>query len=137
MRRALARAAIGALALTAAAGCGGSPGDLMSISVSGGPGKVKQEIVIRADGQATCNGGPAEDIGSDNLIEAREIEREVGDIAKRGAVYEARQKDALQLRNYILRRDDGEVRWTETAKGLPEILPRAQLLALQLGRELC
>jgi hypothetical protein len=136
MRRALT-ITLGALALAAAAGCGGSPGDLMSIQVTGGPGNVKQDIVIRADGQATCNGGAAKDIGSDNLIEAREIEREVGDIAKRGAVYEARQKDDLKLRDYVLRRDDGEVRWTETARGLPEILPRAQLLALQLGRDLC
>ena len=137
MRRALASTAIGAALALAAAGCGGSPGDLMSITVTGGPGKVNQDIVIRADGLATCNGGEAEDIGSDALIEAREIEREVGDIAKRGDVYEARRKPGLELRDYVLRRDDGEVRWTETAEGLPEILPRAQLLALQLGRQLC
>ena len=129
------------LVLAALAGglvsCGGSPGDLMSITVTGGPGNVKQDIVIRADGQATCNDGKSKDIGSAKLIEAREIEREVGDIAKRGAVYEARRQDDLQLRDYVLRRDDGEVHWTETARGLPEILARAQLLALQLGRDLC
>jgi hypothetical protein len=135
--RKLTAAVATAAAATALSACGGSPGDLMSINVTGGPGNVKQDIVIRADGQATCNGGSSKDIGSEKLIEAREIEREVGDIAKRGAVYEARQKTDLKLRDYILRRDDGEVRWTETARGLPEILARAQLLALQLGRDLC
>lgn len=137
MRARLAASTALAIAAFTTAGCGGSPGDLMSINVTGGPGNVKQDIVIRADGLATCNDGAEKDIGSERLIEAREIEREVGDLAKRGAVYEARQRAELKLRNYVLRRDDGEVRWTETARGLPEILPRAQLLALQLGRELC
>jgi hypothetical protein len=120
-----------AVALT---GCGGSPGDLLSIDVSGGPAKRKQTIVVQNDGQATCNGGASKDIGSAALIDAREIERELGDDAERAAVYESTRPDAT---NYVARTKDGTVRWDDRAPALPQVLAKAQLFALQQGRNLC
>jgi len=122
------------LLAVALAGCGGSPGDLLSIEVSGGPAKRDQNIVVRSDGQARCNGGPARDIGSDALIDAREIERELGDDAERAAVYESTSGDAT---SYVVRLKKGTVRWDDRARGLPPVLARAQLFALQQGRALC
>ena len=122
------------LAAALLAGCGGSPGDLLSIEVSGGPAKRKQAIVVQNDGQATCNGGPSQDIGSDALIDAREIERELGDDAERAAVYEGTRGDAT---NYVARTKDGTVRWDDRAPGRPAVLSKAQLFALQQGRKLC
>ena len=115
-------------------GCGGSPGDLLSIQVSGGPAKRKQTIVVQNDGQATCNGGASKDIGSAALFDAREIERELGDDAERAAIYEGTRADAT---NYVARTKDGAVRWDDRAPGLPEVLAKAQLFALQQGRVLC
>jgi hypothetical protein len=115
-------------------GCGGSPGDLLSIDVSGGPANRKQSIVVQDDGQAKCNGGPSKDIGSQALIDAREIERELGDYAERAAVYESTSADAT---HYVARTKDGAVRWDDRARGLPGVLAKAQLFALQQGRVLC
>lgn len=122
------------LLAVALAGCGGSPGDLLSIEVEGGPAKRQQSIVIGSDGRSTCNGGPERDIGSDALIEAREIERELGDDAERAAVYESTRPEAT---SYVARVKKGTVRWDDRARGLPPVLGQAQLFALQQGRVLC
>jgi hypothetical protein len=122
------------LLAVALAGCGGSPGDLLSLEVSGGPANRRQSIVVQNDGRATCNGGPSTDIGSDALIDAREIERDLGDDAERAAVYEGTRPDAT---NYVARTNDGTVRWDDRAPGLPAVLAKAQLFALQQGRKLC
>jgi hypothetical protein len=122
------------LLAVALAGCGGSPGDLLAINVSGGPAQRDQQIVIRSDGHATCNGGPSKDIGSQALIDAREIERDLNDEAERAAVYEGTRRDAT---SYVARTKAGTVRWEEGAPRLPPALPRAQLFALQQGRALC
>ncbi len=122
------------LIAVALAGCGGSPGDLIEIRSSGGPAQREQRIVVSGDGRSTCNGGPTKDIGSDALIEAREIERELTDLAGRAAVYESPRGEAT---NYVARTKDGTVRWQEGAEGLPEVLSQAQLFVLQQGRTLC
>ena len=127
----LAAAAAAALAL---AGCGGSPGDLLALEVSGGPANRQQRLVVQTDGRATCNGGPSADIGSDPLIDAREIERDAANLAERAAVYQAARGGAT---SYVLHTKDGTVRWQEGARPLPEVLSRAQLFALQQGRVLC
>ena len=116
------------------AGCGGSPGDLLSIDTSGGVAGRQERLVIRSDGRATCNRGPAKDIASDALIEARAIERDLADLAERAATYES---DVADARHYVARTNDGTVRWDDGAEGLPPVLPRTQLFALQQGREVC
>jgi hypothetical protein len=129
------RRAVPLVALLALAGCGGSPGDLIAIEVSGGAANRDQQIVLRSDGHATCNGGPERDIGSAALIEAREIERDLSEHAERAAVFE-RGAPAGSI-TYAVRTNDGTVRWRERARGLPPVLPRTQLFALQQGRTLC
>jgi hypothetical protein len=116
------------------AGCGGSPGDLLAIDVHGGAARRDQRIVIENNGNATCNGGPSRDIGSKPLIDAREIERDLKDDATRAAEYGPGNPRGA---GYVVRPKDGTVRWQEGARGLPEVLPRTQLFALQQGRLLC
>ena len=121
-------------AAAALAGCGGSPGDLLAIDVSGGAAGRDQRIVVENNGNATCNGGSSRDIGSEALIDAREIERDLKDPAQDAAVYGSGRRGAT---SYVARTKDGTVRWQEGAPGLPPVLPKAQLFALQQGRALC
>ena len=127
--------AAAALALAPAA-CGGSSGDLMSIDVSGGAARRSQRIVVQDNGQATCNGGPLTDIGSSALIEARDLERELKDPAEDARTFPSATPGAAGA-TYVARTNDGTVRWQETARGLPPVLPRVVLFALQQGRKLC
>jgi hypothetical protein len=127
-------AILGAVAALALAGCGGSPGDLLAIDVSGGAAQRHQRIVVENNGNATCNGGPTRDIGSEALIQAREIERDLKDPADAATDYGPGRRGGT---SYVARTKDGTVRWQEGAPRLPPVLPKAQLFALQQGRTLC
>ena len=80
------------------------------------------------------NGGSEESIPSDLLIDARELERDLGDLAEQGAFFEP---TGAGRREYVVRIKAGTVRWSEGNRGLPRELPRTQLLALRLDRLLC
>jgi hypothetical protein len=130
--RRIAAALLGGLA---AAGCGGDAGDLMAIEIAKGPARGRAlDIVITSDGRATCNDGPEETIPSELLIDARELERDLKDIAEQGAFFEP---TGAGRREYVVRIKAGTVRWSEGNRGLPRELPRTQLLALKLDRLLC
>jgi hypothetical protein len=123
------------LAAFAVAGCGGGSGDLMAIEIAKGPARGRAlDIVIKDNGRATCNGGSEESIPSDLLIDARELERDLDDLAEEGAFFEP---TGAGRREYVVRTKAGTVRWSEGDRGLPRELPRTQLLALRLDRLLC
>jgi hypothetical protein len=131
--RLLAGAAAASLAAIALAACGGQAGDLMSIEVSGGPTGESHTLVVSGDGRGSCDRGALESLPSDRVITARELEREVGDLARRAAEYAQRPG----ARRYDLSTSSGVVRWSSGTPGLPKELPKAELLALELERQLC
>jgi hypothetical protein len=121
-----------ATAAVALAGCGGTAGDLMSITISGGP-TGKHTLVVSGDGRGSCDRGELKALESQRVIDAREIERDARKLARGAAAYPERPG----ARRYAMSTNDGVVRWSEGTPGLPKALPRAQLLALQLERQLC
>jgi hypothetical protein len=122
------------LLAVALAGCGGSPGDLVAIEVKGGPAHRNQSIVVSDNGQASCNKGPSQDIGSAALIDVREFKRDLKDDAERAAIYESAGSGTT---SYVARTKDGTVRWDDGVHGLPPVLSNLELFALQQGRKLC
>jgi hypothetical protein len=115
-------------------GCGGSAGDVLAIEVSGGPLAAKQTLVVTADGRASCDRGKLHEIPNQRLIDAESVAHDAKSAAEADATYTAARPGARQ---YLLRLPQGNVSWTEGHPGIPAALARAQLLALQLGRELC
>ena len=115
------------------AGCGGGAGDLLSITVSGGFTGGRHTIVVSGDGRGSCDRGPLKELPSDRVIDARRIEHDVADLARRATSY----PPSPDARAYTLNTKDGVVEWSEGRPGLPLVLPRAQLLGLQLQRLLC
>ena len=120
-------------AAAATAGCGGGAGDLLSITATGGITGGTHTVVVSGDGRGSCDRGPLKELPSDRVIDAREIERDAADLARRAASY----PPSPDARMYTLNTKAGEVRWSEGGRGLPSVLPRAQLLELQLERILC
>ncbi len=118
------------------AACGGESGDLMAIEVTGGfaKGRGPLDIVLANDGRGTCGSRAEESVPSDLVIEARELERDLNDLAEDGADFGS--GDGRGAR-FVARIKAGTVRWTEGASDLPPALARAQLLALRLDRLLC
>jgi hypothetical protein len=127
-------AVLTALAAALLPGCGGGAGDLLAIEVSGGPaGAARQTMVVTEDGHASCNRGPKRKITSGQLIDAREVEREAGDLAGKGTDLQTSRRGARQ---YVLRMKEGTVRFTE-GPALPPELAKASLFALRLARAVC
>jgi hypothetical protein len=115
-------------------GCGGTAGDVLAIEVSGGPLPARQILVVTDDGRGSCNRGTLKDIPNQQLIDAQALAHDAKPLAETAASYGGSRPGA---RRYLLRLPQGDVSWTEGTAGIPSALARAQLLALQLGRELC
>jgi hypothetical protein len=127
-------AAFAALAASALiAGCGGGAGDLMSIQITGGPTAEKNTVVVSGDGRGSCDRGALKELPSQRVIDARAVARDAADLARKASTYPPK----AGARRYELRTNDGVVRWSEGSPGIPSVLPRAQLLALQLEQLLC
>jgi hypothetical protein len=126
--------ATAALVAATVGGCGGSPGDLMAIRMSGGPAAVDQMIVVRVDGGASCNRGPLREITNSQLLAADAIVRDAKPYAARAQSFAAGRAGG---RAFELRDQDGTVRWYETSAGVPPVLARAELFALRLAPALC
>jgi hypothetical protein len=124
--------AAGVIAGGLLAGCGGEAGDLIALEGTGGS-KPGHRVVVTGDGRGSCDGGDLSSIPSDRLIDAREVERELEELADESATF----PEQRGRRRYTARTDEGIVRWSEGARELPRVLPEASLLALQLERELC
>jgi hypothetical protein len=129
MRLALAVALIAA----ALAGCGGDVGELMTISTQGGAGD-NHRFVVTGDGRGSCDGGPKRQLPSDHVLDAREVERELKDFAKKRAAYTAAPAGA---RRYVVSTKDGIVTWSEGARGAPPVVAKGIVLVQELKRDLC
>ena len=132
------------------AACGGEAGDLLALEVSGGFQEQPLRLTVTEDGRGSCDGGELQPIPSQRLIEARDLERDLGGLAEDGASFgppgavdDGREgerggaEDAEDRRRYVARTRAGTVRWVEGSPELPEVLPRAALLAQQLEDDLC
>lgn len=129
MRRPLA--ALGALALLA--GCGTAGGDLMVVERSGSiPGAELQMRVID-DGQVECN-GERHDLDSEQLIEARDVVRELEEPAAEGLSLPPGDPTILRFR---IRTQAGVVGFSDTSADQPVAFFEAAQLVRRLAQDAC
>lgn len=130
MRRSVVLLATLAAALT---GCGGSAGDLIAISTTGGGGPPYR-VVVTGDGRGSCNGGKEHVLPSQHVLDAREVERELGDYAKKRASFVNGPRGS---RRYVASTKDGLVTWVEGARGAPPVIAKGIVLTQELKRDTC
>jgi hypothetical protein len=134
MRLATGAAVAAAVAL---AGCGGGAGDLLSIGATGGVAGGRHTVVVSGDGRGSCDRGPLKELPSGRVIDARAVERDAGDYARKASDYPPPPGAGASARRFTLRTKDGVVTWSERSRGIPSVLPKAQLLDVQLQSLLC
>lgn len=117
------------LVLLALAGCGNPGGDLIALEERG---VHFTRVVVTDDGRGSCNGGELKRLASERLLEAREVERELQELADEGTNFPGPQGG----RHFRAQMRGATVTWTERSRQDP-VLPKATLLALKLRRELC
>jgi hypothetical protein len=133
MRRALAAPAA-LICVAALAGCGGAPGDILGLGISGGEQQQAVRMHVEENGRASCNNNQLHQLTSSEILSARNIVRDAKTLAETGASF---GNPGSGQRNFQLRTPDGTVNWTEAAPGVPPVLPQAEVLALQMERQLC
>ena len=121
------------LAVAALAGCGTPGADLMVISRSGSIPGAGLEMRVIDDGQVVCN-GKTHDISSDDLINAREIVRELTKPAKAATALPPGHPTILRFR---ITTQDGTVIFSDTSKNQPAVFYKAAQLIRVIAKGSC
>jgi hypothetical protein len=125
---------VAALAAAALTGCGGSAGDLIAISTSGGGGPP-YHVLVTGDGQGSCNGGKERVLPSGHVLDARDVERRLSKYAPEHASFTTGAPAGA--RTYTASTNDGVVTWAEGARGAPSAIAKAIVLTQELKADTC
>jgi hypothetical protein len=132
VRAGLAASAI-VLALVAA-GCGTPSKDLFVVERSGeGPG-AKLTLLVSDDGSVRCNGEKPRDMGSERLIEARGLERELSVQLDVRRVFPPGDDAVL---SYTVRLEDGNLEFSDTSPRIPPELLELAAFTRELSKQVC
>ena len=121
------------LALGGLAGCGTPGADLMVVDRSGSVPGARLHMRVIDDGQVECN-GRQHDLPSGQLIDAREVVRELADDATRGTRLPPGKPTILRFR---IRTEDGVVAFSDSSAGQPRVFYRAAQLVRTIAKGAC
>lgn len=115
-------------------GCGTPPADLFVVTRSGSlPGA---ELHLRVDdgGEAHCNRAKPAEITSAQLLQARELARQLGADAKRRLRLPPGRGSVLR---YSVRLEQGTVSFSDDSRGLRPEMARLALFTRQVAKQAC
>jgi hypothetical protein len=134
-RAATARVALAlALAAPALAGCGTEGHDMFVFERAGTIPGAGLQLRVTDDGRASCNRGALVDITSAQLIDARDLARELAPLARRRFALAPGPGSVLR---YDVVLEDGRVRFADTSRGQPAPLFRVAKLTRDIARGPC
>ena len=132
MRR--AGAALGALTALALGACGGEARDLFLVTRSGDVPGARLTLRITDDGRASCNHKPLVEISSDELIAARDVERNLEDPSKAQLRLAPGSQSIL---SYRVRTEQGGVAWSDDSARQPAVLFKLAKLTRDVAKGPC
>jgi hypothetical protein len=121
------------LPLVLLAGCGTEGADLMVVERSGEIPGAKLTMRVIDDGQVECN-GTRHDLTSDQLIDAREVVRELAEPAADELSLPPGDPSILRFR---IRTEDGVVGFSDTSADQPVVFYEAAQLVRTIAQEAC
>jgi hypothetical protein len=130
------RLAVAAVAAAAAlAGCGGvKPADLFIVTRSGATPHAHLTLLVNEEGGVHCDGGAALKLSDPQLVQARAIQEELRDAASAGLSLPPRPGSVL---SYVVRDENGTVRFSDNSGGQPHVLRELALFVLQVSQQVC
>jgi hypothetical protein len=123
------------LAVTAMiAACGQAGADLFIVQRSGqGPGAALT-LRVADDGYVRCNGGPRRRMSDEQLLLAREIERELNGDAKQRV---SRPPGPGSVLSYSVKLQSGTVRFSDTSPGISKEERKAAAFTREVATGVC
>ncbi len=138
------RAAAALLSLCSAApslGCGGPQADLFLVERAGSVPGARLTLLVSDGGTARCNRGEELPITSAQLIDAREIARELNgpEDERDGPADEGVRLDPApgSVLTYDVRVEDGSVAFSDNSRGQPPVFYEVAKLTRDIAKEVC
>jgi hypothetical protein len=140
MRRAVPATAV--LAVLVLAGCSGpTPADLFVVQRTGTIPGARLTLRFIDDGGVSCNGGPRREISSAQLIEARELRRELDGETDEDVGLAEKHLDLPPGRvttlSYRVRSENGTVAFSDTSAHQPQAFYRLAQLTREVAKGPC
>jgi hypothetical protein len=139
-RPVIALAAVAVAATLTACG-GGPPADLFLVSRTGTVPGAKLTVLFIDDGGVSCNGGPRHDITSEQLIEARELRRELNgekdDDVGLAEKHINLPPGRITTMSYRVRSEKGTVAFSDTSAHQPQAFYRLAKLTRDVAQQSC
>jgi hypothetical protein len=117
-----------------ASGCGQAAPDLFQVTRSGADRNANVDLVVNDAGSATCNRTIHKPISSEQLIDAREIARDLGELAKLDIDL---PKGTGATLHYKARSDLGTVAWWDTSPGQDTTLAKLTRFTKDIAEDVC
>ena len=128
------RAALLLAAVLAVAGCGTPSADLFAVDRTGSVPGAKLSMVVSDGGTVRCNGARSVDLTDGQLLDARELQRDLKDAAERHVELAARPGSVFQ---FSVRTPDGTVRFADNSPGARGALARLTLFVREVATQRC
>jgi hypothetical protein len=114
--------------------CGTHPGDLFALQRSGSVPGARLQLVVRDDGVVHCNGGPRRMLSDPELLDARQIARELDKPATKHVRLPPGPGAVL---TYRMRLENGSVSFADDSRGQAKAMFLAQSFARDVARRVC
>jgi hypothetical protein len=126
--------ALGALLALALAGCGDPSADLFSVERSGADANANLRLVVNDGGSVTCNGSIGKAMDAEQLLEARELSRQLSELAQLGIELPPGRGSVLR---YDVATAVGPLAFSDNSGDLPPAASRLMLFVSRLGEDVC
>ncbi|MGI9099718.1 MAG: hypothetical protein ACR2H2_14725 [Solirubrobacteraceae bacterium] len=128
-----ARALAAATLVLAVGACGTPSPDLFVVHRDGTVPGAKLDLLV-SDTTARCNRGPVRPLTSDQILEARDITKDLLDVQS-GAVAVPPSPPA-QIFRFSVRTEDGTLRYADATQR-PQVLPRLSRFVRRVAIDVC
>ena len=121
-------------ALCGLAGCGGQSSDLFAVDRAGSIPGARLRLVVSDGGTVRCDGGRPVAISDSELLDARNLQRDLEAPAARALRLPARPGSVLR---YRVRTPDGTVAFADDSPAKPAVLNRLAFFVREISRARC
>jgi hypothetical protein len=128
------RLIVASLSAAAITGCGSPSADLFAVNRSGSIAGARLQMVVSDGGTVRCNSAKPVKLTNDQLLDARELQRELKPAAERHLELPARPGSIMR---YRVKTPDGTLRFADNSTGTRAALARMTLFTREVARQRC
>jgi hypothetical protein len=128
------RAVAGLVAVAVLAGCGSPSADLFEVVRTGADRNANVRLLVSDDGTVRCNRRKPVPMGTDRLLTARQLAR---DLDKQAALGLELPRERGSILSYRARLEAGTIAFSDRSRGLPRSFSRLEAFTADVAERVC